>query len=265
MTKKTVNNLINGNCIPIMEDMDKGSIDLIIADPPFGIKQNKNNNAYNRNKALVMNGYIEVHMDEYDCFCDHWIYQAAHVLTPTGSMYVMSGWNNLEDVLRALRQHKLHMVNHLIWSYPFGVYTRKKYVTNYYHILFVVKNPKSYTFNRECRWKDKDRGHFEKEEGRSLNYMDRESVWQIPRENWTGKIKTRNKLPEELVRKMIDYSSNPGDLILDPFFGSGQIPFIAKQMARRYIGIEISTEIYKFGKYRVESGDYYGNKFKLGD
>ena len=210
-----------------------------------------------------MDAYVEVHEDEYDEFCDHWISQAANILTPTGSMYVVSGWNNLEDVLRALRQNNLHTVNHLIWHYPFGVYTRKKYVTSHYHILFVVKNPKSYTFNRECRWEDKDRGYFEEEEGRSLNYMDRESVWRIPRENWTGKIKTRNKLPEALVQKMIDYSSNAGDLILDPFMGSGQVPYAAKQMARRYIGIEISTNVFKFAKYRIESNDYYGKEFKL--
>lgn len=263
MTKKTIDNLINGDCIPIMEGMDESSVDLIIADPPFGIKQNKNNGAYNRDKTLVMDAYVEVHADEYDWFCDDWITQAHHVLTPTGSMYVVSGWNNLEDVLRALRQNNFHMVNHLIWRYSFGVYTRKKYVTSHYHILFVVKNPKSYTFNRECRWKDKARGHFEEAEGRSLNYMDRESVWDIPRENWTGKIKTRNKLPEELVKKMIMYSSNPGDLILDPFTGSGQVPYAAKHMARRYIGIEISTNVFSFAKYRVESNDYYGKEFKL--
>ncbi len=263
MTKKTIDNLINEDCIPVMESMDKGSIDLIIADPPFGIKQNRNNGAYNRDKELVMDGYVEVDEDEYDEFCDQWILQAAHILTPTGSMYVVSGWSNLEDVLRALRQQRLHIVNHLIWRYSFGVYTRKKYVTSHYHILFVVKNPKSYTFNRECRWEDGVKGWFEEEEGRSLNYMDRESVWNISRENWTGKVKTRNKLPEELVRKMIDYSSNTGDLILDPFMGSGQVPYVAKHMARRYIGIEISTNIFKFAKHRIESNDYYGKEFKL--
>jgi site-specific DNA-methyltransferase (adenine-specific) len=258
MTKKTIDSLINGNCIPIMKGMDKDSINLIIADPPFGIKQNKNNGAYNRNKDLVIDGYVEVNNDKYDEFSDKWIFQAARVLAPSGSMYVLSGWNHLEEILRALRQNNLHMINHIIWQYSFGLYAKKKYITSHYHLLFVVKNPKSYTFNREYRWKDD-----EKEDGRSLNYSDRQDVWNINRENWAGKVKTRNKLPRNLVEKMIGYSSNPGDLILDSFMGSGQIPFIAKQMARRYIGIEISTNIFNFGKYRIESNDYYGKEFKL--
>lgn len=256
MTNKIIDSLINGDCIIEMAKMDDKSINLIIADPPFGIRQNTNNGAYNRNQKLVMEGYVEINEKDYDQFCNDWITQASRVLAPTGSMYVMSGWNHLEDVLRALRQNDFHMVNHLIWNYPFGVYTKKKYVTSHYHILFVVKNPKLFIFNRECFYKDE-----EKKEGKSLNYLDRQDVQYINRENWTGKIKTRNKLPKKLVRKMIAYSSNIGDLILDPFFGSGQVPFIAKQMARRYIGIEISTEIFKFGKYRVESKDYYAENY----
>lgn len=258
MTKKIIASLVNRDCVAEMSEMSPESIDLIIADPPFGIKQNKNNGAYNRNKELVVEGYEEVNEDEYDWFCDDWISAAANVLTPTGSMYVVSGWSNLEDVLRALRQNRLHMVNHLIWTYPFGVYTKKKYVTSHYHVLFVVKNPKSYTFNRECYYKDD-----EISSGRKINYIDRQDVWGINRENWTGKVKTRNKLPRYLVEKMIKYSSNPGDLILDPFMGSGQVPLVAKALARRYIGIEISTAIYKFAKHRIDGDDYYGDQFKL--
>ena len=253
----TVASLINGDCIIEMENIGPECIDLIIADPPFGIKHFKENVAYNRNSGLVLNGYVEVEEGEYDEFSDRWISQAARILTPEGSMYVVSGWSNLEDVLRALRQNKLTIINHIIWQYAFGVYTKKKFVTSHYHILFVAKNPKSYTFNRECVYGDEI-----KSDGRSLNYLDRQDVWKINRENWTGKVKTQNKLPMKLVEKMINYSSIPGNIILDPFFGSGQVPFVAKKMARKYIGIEISKQIYEFGKYRVESGDYYEEKFK---
>jgi len=258
MTNRTVSSLINKDSILAMSEMEEESIDLIISDPPFGIDHFKENTSYNRNGKLVLSSYVEVENDVYDAFSDKWIEQAARILAPKGSMYVVSGWSNLEDVLRALRQNNLHTINHIIWEYPFGVYTKRKYVSSHYHILFVGKSRAHRTFNRECYFGDKEKGV----DNHNLNYMDRADVWYIKRENWTGRVKTQNKLPRYLIEKMVSYSSSPGDLVLDPFMGSGQVPFVAKTFARRYIGIEISTQIYNFAKYRINSNDYYGDQYE---
>ena len=251
--------LILGDCIEKMADISDRSIDLIIADPPFGIKHDKELPNYNRDSGLVLGNYIEVPEAEYDKFSDEWISQAARVLSSSGTMYIISGWNRLEDVLRAIRQSKLNVVNHIIWHYPFGVYTKKKYVTSHYHILMVTKKKSGWVFNREAYFKDSD-----KDKGGSLNYTHRQDVWTVNRENWSGKIKTQNKLPRLLVKKMILYSSNPRHIVLDPFMGSGQVPWCAESLNRSFIGIEMSEPVYEFAKYRIEQRDYFATNYKGG-
>lgn len=93
-------------------------------------------------------------------------------------------------------------------------------------------------------------------EGRSLRYQDMEDVWVIPREYWNGDLKTPTKLPAELVRKILQYSSVEGDLVLDPFLGSGQVAVIAQQMGRQYIGFEIVPEYYEFIQRQLREGVY---------
>jgi site-specific DNA-methyltransferase (adenine-specific) len=172
-------------------------------------------------------------------------------------MYIVSGWNRLEDILKAVRWNNLHTINHIIWHYPFGVYTKKKYVTSHYHILFVVKNKNNYKFNREAIYTDE-----KMLDGKKINYYDRQDVWKINRENWTGKIKVQNKLPKSLVEKMIRYSSNEGDVVLDPFMGSGQVPYVALELGRDFIGIEKSVNVFKFAEHRIRHKDYYADNYK---
>jgi len=249
-----MNRLYNGNCLDILPIIDSKSIDLIIADPPFGIDFKTYKSNYNRKSNKIFEGYTEIRKIDYYQFTYNWIAIIQNLLKDSGSVYVFSSWNNLENILACLRLNGFKVINHLIWKYNFGVYTKNKFVTSHYHLLYVCKNPKKVTFNRECRWYDNARNG-----DINLNYADRQSVWTINREFWKEKIRTATKLPEELVQKMILYSSNKDDIILDPFMGSGQVPFIAKKLNRKYIGIEIEKDIFEFAKLRIESGEYYIN------
>lgn len=89
-----------------------------------------------------------------------------------------------------------------------------------------------------------------------MHYKDKEDVWFINREYWTGDKKTPTKLPMELVKKILMYSSEEGDVVLDPFLGSGQVAVVSKMMGRQYIGFEIVKEYYEFIKERLEKGVY---------
>ncbi len=116
-----------------------GAVDLIVTDPPYGINGHQLHKHYNRKEAFVLDGYIEVPAGEYRDFSCQWIAEAERILRPGGSIYIVSGYTNLVDILTALRDTSLQEVNHIIWKYNFGVYTRNKYISSHYHILYYVK------------------------------------------------------------------------------------------------------------------------------
>ena len=86
--------------------------------------------------------------------------------------------------------------------------------------------------------------------------MDKEDVWVINREYWNGDKKTPTKLPAELIKKILMYSSKEKDVILDLFLGSGQVAVVSKMLNRQYIGFEIVKEYYEFAKERLEKNLY---------
>ncbi len=137
-----IDQLYLGDSLSLMADLPDGAIDLIITDPPFAIDFRATRNNYNRTGSRVMQGYREIAPEDYLAFTTDWMGQAFRVLRPTGSLYVFSGWNRLRDVLQALDETGFTTINHLIWKYQFGVFTKKRYVTSHYHILFAAKDPK---------------------------------------------------------------------------------------------------------------------------
>jgi len=86
--------------------------------------------------------------------------------------------------------------------------------------------------------------------------MDKEDVWYIKREYWTGDQKTPTKLPSELIEKILEYSSQKKDIIFDPFLGSGQVAVVSKKHGRQFLGFEIVKEYYKFAKKRLDKNMY---------
>ena len=220
--------IYHGDALALMPGMQGGSVDLIVTDPPFAIDFRAQRLNYNRTGSNVIGGYREIPEAEYAEFTRRWMTEAARVLAPAGSMYVFSGWNRLKDILEGLDAAGLTTINHLIWKYQFGVYTKKKFVTSHYHILFAVKDKKRYTFNKIDHYP--------------------EDVWVIQREYWKGKKKTPTKLPPELVRKILRYSSNTGDLVFDPFLGSGTVARVARDEGRHFIGFEIVPEYFTFAQ-----------------
>ncbi|MFA6225954.1 MAG: site-specific DNA-methyltransferase [Methanoregula sp.] len=231
----------NGDCISgAARYIPDNSVDLIVTDPPYGINGDKLHQHYNRNEEFVVEGYVEIPQKEYATFSVNWIKEAERVLRPGGSIYIVSGYTNLIDILNALRQTRLKEINHIIWKYNFGVFTRRKYVSSHYHILFYEKPGGKRTFNLESRF-----GLVEKSgDNRSCNNADREDVWIINRENKPGQVKNKNELPLRLLTKMIQYSSNEGDQVADFFLGGFSTAKVAIGLNRRAIGFEISERMY---------------------
>ena len=235
-----------------MKTIPDETIDLVVTDPPFAINFKAKKANYNRTASRVLSGYNEINVEDYYKFTNDWMCQVKRILKKSGSMYVFSGWNNLKDILTALDVNGFTTINHIIWKYQFGVVTAKKFVTSHYHCLFVCKNDKMRKFFPYSRFKK----NAKTSDGKSLHYQDKEDVWIIKREYWTGDDKTPTKLPAEIIKKILQYSSEKNDLILDPFLGSGQVAVISKMLGRKYLGFEIIKSYYDFAYERLEKNVY---------
>ena len=249
--------IVNADCIEGMKSLPENSVDLVITDPPFGIDFKADRANYNRKSSRVLEGYNEVKPKDYLSFSVGWMAEAHRLLKDTGSCFIFSGWNYLKDILIAADEVGFTTVNHIIWKYQFGVATKRKFVSSHYHLLFLCKDDKKRKFYLDSRYSAgsiKGLG--------SPRYRDMEDVWVINREYWTGEIKTPTKLPFELVDKILSYASQEGDVVLDPFLGSGQVAVISKLSGRHYIGFEVVPEYYSFIEDRLKNEKVYRDKAK---
>jgi site-specific DNA-methyltransferase (adenine-specific) len=210
------------DCIGGMEKMGSNCVDLVIADPPFGLDFSGKETIYNRDQNLVVDSYKEINTN-YGEFTKKWMLLLHKLMKPQATAYVFSGWNHLEEILREARACGLITINHLIWKYQFGVFTKKKYVTTHYHILLLAKNSNQYYFNKMEHYP-----------------LD---VWEIKRRYKRGEHKNATTLPTELIKKCIEFSSKPGDLIFDPFMGMGTTAVVAKSLWRHFLGFEINEKM----------------------
>jgi len=207
------------DCMKGMSDLPDESVDVIIADPPFGIDFSGREMIYNRDARYVREGYREVSGDYLE-FSRRWISELPRLMKKSSSAWIFSGWTNLGDILTAVKESGLTLTNHVIWRYQFGVFTRRKFVTSHYHVLFLTKT-KDYYFNKVMHYP-----------------LD---VWEINRTYRKGEEKNGTKLPEELVSRCIDFTTRPGDIVLDPFMGNGTTAVAARANFRHFIGFETNA------------------------
>jgi len=200
------------------------SFDLIIADPPFGISFNKSSHEYGADDYDLYED--EFTPQTYFQFSKQWIKTCFEGLTSKGSLYIISGWTNLRPILNAVAESRFHMLNHAIWQFSWGVYTKRRFVTSHYHILLLVKNKKVNQFYKQK--------HYD------------EDVFYWPeynRGNDPHRIKGHPcQLPIVLLEKLILTSSSVGDLVGDVFSGSGGTLLAARVTGRDVIGFEIRRE-----------------------
>lgn len=232
--------LWNEDCITGAAKIADDSVDLVVCDPPFGIGEGKfGGEIYCRERGAgagcVLPGYVEAPADYYQ-FTLAWLTQARRILKPNGTIYIVSGWSNLGAVLRAVADLRLIELGHCIWKFNFGVFTTRKFVSSHYHVLRLGKTERV-KFNTYCRFGPQEmRG-----DGKgSALHADMEDVFVINKEYHPGRVKNKNKLPDELIRKLIQYSSDPGDLVCDFFMGNFTTAYQALALGRRVIGFELN-------------------------
>jgi len=223
----------------------QGRFDLVIADPPFNISFDKASHEYGAKEyKLYLDDMTEA---EYLEFSRRWVGACHASLRPRGSMYVVSGWTNLRLVLDAVASTPFHLLNHIVWRFSWGVYTRRRFVTSHYHVLLLVKDPADYTFNKlkgyeEDVWDGEAPVPWGGDATGGEGVCREGDVWEFPgynRGNDPDRIKGHPcQLPLQLLRKMILTSSNEGELVGDVFSGSGGTILAARQTGRRVVGFE---------------------------
>jgi len=198
----------------------KGKFRLAIADPPFAIAFSKSSHEYGAKDYKLYSD--DMTKEQYFSWCREWIRNSFDALTPDGSMYIVSGWTNLDVILNAVNDSEFTLRNHLIWKFSWGVFARKRYVTSHYHILYLVKDPNNAAFQPQGRYE--------------------EDVWEFPGYN-RGNDPTRIKghpcqLPVEMIEKMLRISTVPGDWVGDVFSGSGTTLLGARKVGRNCVSFE---------------------------
>ncbi len=233
-----------GNCIELLGDLDEGCVDLVFADPPFNIGYNYD--TYDD----------RVEYDRYYQWSHDWMAACKRVLKPTGSFYIAIGDEYAAEIRMIGRALDLHLRNWIIWHYTFGQNTRLKFARAHTHIFYFVMDPTRFTFNdlqvrvpsaRHTEYSDKRADPLGKMPDDVWNEFPRVCGTFSERQGWHG-----CQMPESLLQRIIRVSSNPGELVVDPFSGSGTTVVTAAKLGRRYVGIDISTKYVKQALSRLE-------------
>jgi len=259
----TVNNVHNVDCIAAMRELDDGTIDLAFADPPFNIGYQYD--VYDDSR----------HDDEYLDWCRQWMTEVARLLKPTGTFWLAIG-DEYAAEMKVLMQRELRLVcrSWVIWYYTFGVNCKNKFSRSHAHLLYMVKDPKNFTFNnqsvrvpsaRQLVYGDSranpkgrlpDDTWILRPQDLPDGFRPDHDTWYFPRVAGTFKERAGFhgcQMPEQLLGRIIRACSNEGEVVLDPFAGSGTTLAVAKKLGRHFLGFELSPEYSTCVQQRLDS------------
>ncbi len=246
-----LNKIIIGDCIEVLERLPRCSIDMIFADPPYNLQLQ--HELYRPNNTRV-NG-VEDPWDQFDSFASYdrftrlWLEACRRVLKDTGTIWVIGSYHNIYRVGALLQDLDYWILNDVVWvkTNPMPNFKGVRLTNAQETLIWAQKQRGSrYTFNHRRM--------------KALNGdLQMRSDWLLPICNGKERIKVNgNKAhaaqkPESLLYRVISSSSNPGDIILDPFFGTGTTGAVAKKLHRSWIGIEKDESYARIAQERIDS------------
>ena len=250
-----LNKIIKGNCIDSMISLPDNSIDVIFADPPYNLQLK---NVLSRPDSSKVNGVTEdwdrfKSFEDYDQFTKGWMSEAQRILKPEGTIWVIGSYHNIFRVGNTMQNLGFWILNDIIWhkSNPMPNFKGTRFTNAHETIIWASKNFSSkYNFNYQAM--------------KSLNEgTQMRSDWHIPicsgreriRDSEGNKIHSTQK-PEALLYRVLLSSSKKGDVILDPFFGTGTTGAVAKKLGRNFIGLEKESVYIKAAENRIRAIDH---------
>ena len=257
------NQLHQGDCIELLQSLDEGSVDLVFADPPFNIGYKYD--VYDDKKQE----------EDYLRWSREWIGKVHRALKPDGTFWLAIGDEYAAELKIEAKKIGFHCRSWVIWYYTFGVNCVNGFSRSHTHLFHFVKNPNRFTFNRlnpqirvqsarQLVYADAranpngrlpDNTWITRPQDAPLSFSPTHDTWYFARV--AGTFKEREgfhgcQMPEQLLARIIRSSSNPQDLVLDPFGGSGTTLCVAKKLGRQFMGFELSEEYAKKIQARLE-------------
>lgn len=247
-----VDKLINGDLLRVIDALPDSFADLIIIDPP-----------YNLSKTFNASKFSAMPEEKYAGYLKSWFHRVCRKLKPSGSLYMCGDWK-CSALQKRVIEEELHVLNRITWQREKGRGAKSNWKNVAEDIWFAVKNEKEYYFNvdavkmkrrviapykeegRPKDWEETQEGKFRMT--CPSNFWDDISVpfWSMP-ENTDHPTQK----PEKLIAKLILASSRPGDMVFDPFAGSGTTCVVAQKLGRHYVGVELDDEYCLWGAKRL--------------
>ena len=246
-----LNEILGGDCIEVMNSLPAGSVDLIFADPPYNLQLK--GDLHRPDNSLV--DAVNDHWDQfssfatYDRFTKDWLAAARRLLKPNGALWVIGSYHNIFRVGSALQDQGFWVLNDVIWrkSNPMPNFKGKRLTNAHETLIWASRDESSkYTFNYEAL-KELNDG------------VQMRSDWVIPLCTGGERLKDANgdkahptQKPEALLHRILVATTHPGDVVLDPFFGTGTTGAVAKMLGRSFIGIEREATYRKVASDRLD-------------
>jgi site-specific DNA-methyltransferase (adenine-specific) len=247
--------VLHGDCVELMAQLPAACVDMIFADPPYNLQLQQE--LYRPNLTRVDSVDDEwdrfASFEEYDRFTVQWLTAARRVLKDTGTIWVIGTYHNIFRIGKIMQDLGFWILNDIVWikSNPMPNFKGVRFTNSHETLIWAQKTQgKPYTFNYH--------------DMKALNEeLQMRSDWYIP--VCTGKERIRidgkkahpTQKPEALLYRVILASTKPGDVVLDPFFGTGTTGAVAKKLGRRWIGIEKDERYVQIARQRIEQVQPY--------
>jgi site-specific DNA-methyltransferase (adenine-specific) len=248
-----LNQIIQGDCVEILATLPDKSIDVVFADPPYNLQLKHDLYRPNQTKVDAVDDLWDKFpgFAEYDQFTRDWLTACRRVLKETGTIWVIGTYHNIFRVGSIMQDLGFWILNDVIWikTNPMPNFRGVRFANAHETLIWAQKKQgEHYVFNHH--------------DAKSLNDdLQMRSDWTIPLTNNKERIKINGtkahstQKPSALLYRILMASTNPGDVVLDPFFGSGTTGAVAKSLLRNWIGVEQEQKYIKVAQNRIDSTD----------
>ena len=246
------NEILAGDCIEIMKSLPARSVDLIFADPPYNLQLGGDLTRPDQSKVAGVDDAWDKFSSfaAYDKFTKAWFLEARRLLKDDGAMWVIGSYHNVFRMGSQLQDLGFWILNDIVWrkTNPMPNFRGRRFTNAHETLIWAAKSENSkYRFNYDAM--------------KALNEdLQMRSDWTIPLCTGAERLKKGDgnkahptQKPEALLHRVILSSTNIGDVILDPFFGTGTTGAVAKKLGRDFIGIEREKDYIAHAKERIDA------------